>query len=1196
VVEQLSAARAKVIGNLYPAAIEARKAVISTPGEGGDSSDEEEDDELPKHIVHMIERYDEILGAGHAAATEVVSRLEPASVSDPEDLGRALHTAWKAYVEEVLSETTRKHSDVDLKQKALKVFMNTFYGVAGNKTSPLFFMTVAGGTTTAGRKNIQAVARLVRGRGCTVHYGDSVTGDTIVFVRYDKDPYRVTACLMDDLFPDEASWKVREDSFGIEKELALPDDDVTTEVWSDSGWTELQGVVRHSVDKELFTVMTGRGAVTVTADHSLLTSDGVEISPRDIVAGETEILHHEVEVIPDSELSFEDYLPEVDCIVDNLVHMVKAHSSRPKGLFDISNVGDCWPLVRLHGVPNEYKEGLWRHFLDKINGAWAEYDPDREPTESIEIEYLPDTIYLHALNEIAKWGRHTLVWKPNSETGKTALWLVAESAAPNPALVQVVVPQKEDPLYEIGKTYVYDLTTDNHHFHVGPGDMVVHNTDSVYLSVPPDVFLLYVHAHSAWLNWRAQVKAAENAGIAPPPIPPAAYYAGRGTKAKAARKFFGAAELTDDQIAEADVETLKAWGFRPMDKERFWTKKVWATMRQLQVEQKAANDMLEAENGTNFLKLAYEEVLFPVVFTGKKKYFGIAHEGVPNFKPKKLFIRGIDVIKQGQTGLAKEIAFDVMWQAVSVDETREMRALVEERVHDAVARPEQWRFKDFVRTDTYKPDKQNIPVLTFVKRMKAKHARELAANQARVERGELPLALKYEPPAAADKFEYVVVLPRRTHTLSGIKITPGKGDMMEFASVVGAGEGVKALNLTYYMEKTVVGTCARLIGGDEIFAETNQNAETAKREDMGLLEMSDENLSLEDVKEITKAGDDAVFKEAKKHLMLIVKGASGEEVTIPATRLGAAYRAAGKNSISLFIDAAHKGLNDVGLALATAARDFGVTAEDADEREWVLEALRQTATVRASALEQALDPGARAEEIRNMLAYPHAAVWCDPALRIAKLKRSGDETLIAVAEQARQTRLKLREERDSIVRKTSTRLSELGASGVDVLDVASKAMEAFIEERRKTEIKLSQAKALKETALAAWRPQVAAATEELKQAENEGIPENIAAAKERKKHALAGRRGASHSANQMVKDLTESARRPMPAEEAVARLGQCGLDQQIYATLAEMLSALTQAELAIVRRDRLDAAVMEALSTTASGAGGAGRAPPPSPP
>jgi hypothetical protein len=49
------------------------------------------------------------------------------------------------------------------------------------------------------------------------------------------------------------------------------------------------------------------------------------------------------------------------------------------------------------------------------------------------------------------------------------------------------------------------------------------------------------------------------------------------------------------------------------------------------------NVFLKEDNGSPYLKMAYEEVLFPVVFTGKKKYYGIPHRRQPNFN-NKLFI------------------------------------------------------------------------------------------------------------------------------------------------------------------------------------------------------------------------------------------------------------------------------------------------------------------------------------------------------------------------------------------------------------------------------------------------------------------------------------------------------------------------------------------------------------------------------
>ena len=56
------------------------------------------------------------------------------------------------------------------------------------------------------------------------------------------------------------------------------------------------------------------------------------------------------------------------------------------------------------------------------------------------------------------------------------------------------------------------------------------------------------------------------------------------------------------------------------------------------------NDFLRKDNGSSYLKMAYEKVLFLVVFTGKKKYYGILHESKLNFN-KELFIWEVEVVK-----------------------------------------------------------------------------------------------------------------------------------------------------------------------------------------------------------------------------------------------------------------------------------------------------------------------------------------------------------------------------------------------------------------------------------------------------------------------------------------------------------------------------------------------------------------------
>ena len=58
--------------------------------------------------------------------------------------------------------------------------------------------------------------------------------------------------------------------------------------------------------------------------------------------------------------------------------------------------------------------------------------------------------------------------------------------------------------------------------------------------------------------------------------------------------------------------------------------------------------------------MTYEEVLFSVCFTSKKKYFGIEHKDKVNFKPDDLFKKRIDTVKQENSELFRFIREKIM--------------------------------------------------------------------------------------------------------------------------------------------------------------------------------------------------------------------------------------------------------------------------------------------------------------------------------------------------------------------------------------------------------------------------------------------------------------------------------------------------------------------------------------------------------
>src|SRR3954454_19107166 len=79
-----------------------------------------------------------------------------------------------------------------------------------------------------------------------------------------------------------------------------------------------------------------------------------------------------------------------------------------------------------------------------------------------------------------------------------------------------------------------------------------------------------------------------------------------------------------------------------LPKEEYWSQMVNISMGIIERLRDKVNDFLRNDNGSSYLKIAYEEVLFPVVFTGKKKYYGIPHTNKPNFN-NKLFIQGVEI-------------------------------------------------------------------------------------------------------------------------------------------------------------------------------------------------------------------------------------------------------------------------------------------------------------------------------------------------------------------------------------------------------------------------------------------------------------------------------------------------------------------------------------------------------------------------
>ena len=171
------------------------------------------------------------------------------------------------------------------RQKSYKICANSMYGAMGVKKGYLPLLPGASCTTYKGRCSIEFISTYIpeKYNGVTV-YGDSVTGDTPVIVRYSNG--LVNICMIEDL-GDHWVKTYRDENKMIEKEHSACNG---LEVWVDGKWSKIRRVIRHNTDKKIYRVLTHTGCVDVTEDHSLLTDEGKEIKPQECSTS-TKLLH-----------------------------------------------------------------------------------------------------------------------------------------------------------------------------------------------------------------------------------------------------------------------------------------------------------------------------------------------------------------------------------------------------------------------------------------------------------------------------------------------------------------------------------------------------------------------------------------------------------------------------------------------------------------------------------------------------------------------------------------------------------------------------------------------------------------------------------------------------------------------------------------------------------------------------------------
>lgn len=161
----------------------------------------------------------------------------------------------------------------DNQQLVLKKLANSWFGSLGCPAlNPWGDLLAAEKTTCIGRMLLRIMIYFLKGRGYTPIVGDSFTGDTPLFIKYDGTQ------LIDIKPIEELIGKTEVDALGREYDYS----EKPYTVLCRSGWVKPQYIYRHTTNKQIYRVEDGESLVDVTEDHSLFNNKQEKIKPSEI--------------------------------------------------------------------------------------------------------------------------------------------------------------------------------------------------------------------------------------------------------------------------------------------------------------------------------------------------------------------------------------------------------------------------------------------------------------------------------------------------------------------------------------------------------------------------------------------------------------------------------------------------------------------------------------------------------------------------------------------------------------------------------------------------------------------------------------------------------------------------------------------------------------------------------------------------
>lgn len=332
-----------------------------------------------------------------------------------------------------------------------------------------------------------------------VVYGDSVTGDTPLLLLNPKTN-QITIKTIDsicDEWSEYPQFKVLDATVRLEKQYGASD----LQVWCDRGWNPIKKIIRHKTNKKIHRVLTHTGVVDVTEDHSLLDENLNKVAPSELNIG-SNLLH-----------SF----PRLNRCTLSSISVVNAYVYG--FFFGCGSCNDSGVMIHSYPYPYPYKLKQKWDICYPNNDIQICYSTNELYTQSPQIveEYrelfyndeetnlkrVPDII-LNSSQETLKsfmdgyWNATGVRCEVKGKIGAHGLFTVLRKLGYNVCVKNT----EETDTYRLYftdlihdnqvksisivcngslDTYVYDIETEHGRLTAGVGNLMVSNTDSIFL-------------------------------------------------------------------------------------------------------------------------------------------------------------------------------------------------------------------------------------------------------------------------------------------------------------------------------------------------------------------------------------------------------------------------------------------------------------------------------------------------------------------------------------------------------------------------------------------------------------------------------------------------------------------------------------------------------------------------------------------